>query len=404
MDRKRHHHESMNRLPGLDLLRAIAILWVMYFHAQVFHIVARSDPVARFGWMGVDLFFALSGFLIGSQLFRPLAKGQPLRPGAFYARRLFRTLPPYVVVVALYFTVPGFREAPHIAPLWQFLTFTENLFVDSYHAKALSHAWSLCVEEQFYLAAPIAVCLLARGPAVWKVVTVCVSILLGGILLRAAIWLHALAPVAGVMHGYGNFFQRWVELIYYPTWSRLDGLLAGVVVALFKSFRPTVWHALMRRGNLLLGGALAGLAVSLYLFRDQRAFLPSVIGYPILSLGMGCLIAAGASPSSLISRGAFPGAGFVAAMAYSLYLTHKAVYHLVKLAAGQSLAGHPALAIMVYGGAALLCGALLYAAVERPSLLLRDRFLTPRTAVPPRRGTACLVEPFGLGHAANGDQ
>jgi peptidoglycan/LPS O-acetylase OafA/YrhL len=374
----------VNRLPGLDLLRAIAILWVMDFHAQGFHIVASSDHVARFGWMGVDLFFALSGFLIGSQLLRPLSNGQALRPGLFYVRRLFRTLPPYLVVVALYFTVPVFREAPHMAPLWRFLTFTENLFVDSHHARAFSHAWSLCIEEQFYLVAPIAVYLLARRPAGWKVVIACVSIVLGGTLLRAAIWLHALAPAVDVMHGYGNFFQRWVELIHYPTWTRLDGLLAGVVVALFKSFRPTVWHIFMRRGNVLLGGAFAGLAVAVCLFRDQSAFLPSVIGYPILALGMGCLVAAGASPSSLISRRALPGVGAVAAMAYSLYLTHKGAYHLVGLVAGQSLAGHSILAIVVYGGAALLCGALLYAAVERPALLLRDRFLPREAATVPQ--------------------
>jgi peptidoglycan/LPS O-acetylase OafA/YrhL len=384
IDLKQPRHESTDRLPGLDLLRAIAILWVMDFHAQAFQIVASSDHVARFGWMGVDLFFALSGFLIGSQLLRPLSKGQALRPVPFYFRRLFRTLPPYLAVVSLYFMVPVFRESPRIAPLWQFLTFTENLFVDSHHARAFSHAWSLCIEEQFYLVAPVAAYLLARRPAGWKVVMLCISIVLGGTLLRAAIWLHALAPVADVMHGYGNFFQRWVELIHYPTWTRLDGLLAGVVVAMFKSFRPGVWRIFMRRGNLLLGGALPCLAVAICLFRDQSAFLPSVIGYPILSLGMGCLVAAGASPSSLISRRALPGVGAVAAMAYSLYLTHKGVYHLVGLVAGESLAGHYTLAIMVYGGAALLGGALLYASVERPALLLRDRFL-PReaAALPP---------------------
>ena len=235
--------------------------------------------------------------------------------------------------------------------------------------------------------APVAAYLLARRPAGWKVVVVCVSVVLGGTLLRAAIWLHALAPVADMTHGYGAFLQRWIELIHYPTWTRLDGLLAGVIVAMFKSFRPGVWHIFMRRGNLLLGGAIPCLAVAICLFRDQSAFLPSVIGYPILSLGMGCLVAAGASPSSLISRRALPGAGAVAAMAYSLYLTHKGVYHLVGLVAGPSLMGHYILAVMVYGGAALLGGALLYASVERPALLLRDRFLPRAAAEPPPLAT-----------------
>ena len=149
----------MNRLPGLDLLRAIAILWVMTYHALILGLIAPNE-VARFGWMGVDLFFALSGFLIGGQLFKPIARGGKLEPGTFYARRLFRTVPTYLVVLALYFTVPMFRERPGLGPLWQYLTFTQNLFVDFYRVKAFSHVWSLCVEEQFYLIAPLVVMLL----------------------------------------------------------------------------------------------------------------------------------------------------------------------------------------------------------------------------------------------------
>ncbi|HEX5262651.1 MAG TPA: acyltransferase, partial [Phenylobacterium sp.] len=126
----------MARAPGLDLLRAIAILWVMYSHAQVFSLVSNDDPVASFGWMGVDLFFALSGFLIGGQLFRPVAAGEPLRVGRFYVRRLLRTAPAYLVVVALYFTIPAFSERPGLAPLWQYLTFTQNFFGDFQHRKA----------------------------------------------------------------------------------------------------------------------------------------------------------------------------------------------------------------------------------------------------------------------------
>ena len=371
--------DSPRRMPGLDLLRALAILCVMYYHALTLHLLPKSDPVAQIGWMGVDLFFALSGFLIGSQLLRPLTQGQRLGLGVFYARRLFRTLPAYLVVLALYFTVPIFREAPEIQPLWQFLTFTENLFIHVDHGKAFSHVWSLCVEEQFYLVAPLAVWILARRPAASKTLAVCIAILLGGIVLRGADWLHDLAPIYSFAHNYGIVARYWSERIYYPTWTRLDGLLAGFTVALLASFRPGLWQRLMSRGNLMLGSALAGLAVAIYLFRDPTALLPSVIGYPILSFSMGCLVVAGAGPSSLIGRRPIPLAGIVAAISYSLYLTHKAVYHLVRLAAGDSFAGHPILAMLAYGGAALLGGALLYTIVERPFLRLRDRLFLRRT-------------------------
>jgi peptidoglycan/LPS O-acetylase OafA/YrhL len=73
----------MSRTPGLDLLRAVATLLVMLFHAQLAGPISDDNPVATYGWMGVDLFFALSGYLIGGQLFRPIAQGPGDRSGLF---------------------------------------------------------------------------------------------------------------------------------------------------------------------------------------------------------------------------------------------------------------------------------------------------------------------------------
>lgn len=369
----------MSRAPGLDLLRAIAIVSVMYSHTQLFGLRPVDDPVASFGWMGVDLFFALSGFLIGGQLFRPVAAGDPVRPGVFYLRRLFRTAPAYLVVVALYFTVPGVREREGLAPLWQFLTFTENLFVDFAHARAFSHVWSLCVEEQFYLVVPLAVWLLSARRGSLLRPSVIAALVLAGMALRAEIWLHDLAPLKAAHQGTAFAFG-WMERIYYPTWTRLDGLLAGVAFAEVRAFWPRLWADLARRANLILAVGVAGLAVSVWLCADQRSFAASVFGFPILSASMGCLVAAGASASSLIGQRALPGAGLIAAMAYSLYLTHKQTYHLIQVAAGPWLAERPAFAVLAYAGGALAAGAALYFLVERPFLRLRDRILSPRRA------------------------
>jgi peptidoglycan/LPS O-acetylase OafA/YrhL len=104
--------------------------------------------------MGVDLFFVLSGYLIGSQLLKPFRSGEHPRLWDFYRRRLYRILPAYLAVLALYFLVPVWREQDGISPLWQFLTFTENFFVDYAKNEAFSHVWSLCVEEHFYCCCP----------------------------------------------------------------------------------------------------------------------------------------------------------------------------------------------------------------------------------------------------------
>jgi peptidoglycan/LPS O-acetylase OafA/YrhL len=373
----------MNRAPGLDLLRAAAIVWVMYYHAQIMDLVPDSDQVARFGWMGVDLFFALSGYLIGSQLFRPLAQGRTIDAGRFYVRRALRTLPAYFVVVAIYFTVPAFRERPAIQPLWQFLTFTENLFIDFQGGKAFSHVWSLCVEEQFYLVVPVAAWWLARRPKAWKVVALCAAILLAGMALRGFVWLHDLAPIRSVTDGPGNFWQRYQERIYYPTWNRLDGLLGGVVLALIAAFRPSLWVTLMHRANLIGAAALVCLGIAIWIFTDQASLTATVIGFPLLSLGMTGLVAWGAGPHGLLGRRAVPGAGAVAAMAYSLYLTHKQIYHMVRFALGEGWDDRPILAFGVCSLAAFAGGALLYWTIERPFLLLRDRIRKKGAHVPP---------------------
>jgi peptidoglycan/LPS O-acetylase OafA/YrhL len=86
------------RLFGLDSLRALAILVVMLYHMTVFgELPSRILSVTDFGWMGVDLFFVLSGFLIGQQVLKPYLMGQRPSIAEFYRRRIYRILPAYLV-------------------------------------------------------------------------------------------------------------------------------------------------------------------------------------------------------------------------------------------------------------------------------------------------------------------
>ena len=140
------------RQPGLDLLRALAIVVVVIYHAGIMGF-PLSGNVHRFGWIGVDLFFVLSGYLIGGQLLAPLLRGQRIYLGTFFARRALRIMPAYFVVLAIYFLLPSLREYPEMSqPLWKFLLSVQNIALHG--GTAFSHAWSLAVEDQFYLVLP----------------------------------------------------------------------------------------------------------------------------------------------------------------------------------------------------------------------------------------------------------
>lgn len=354
------------RMPGLDLLRAIAIIWVMLFHSFVVGGLGEGyDWLSRYGWMGVDLFFVLSGFLIGAQVLAPLARGMELSFRAFYLRRAFRILPAFLTVLLLYVTVPGFREAPGLEPAWKFITFTLNLSIDYSHNQAFSHAWSLCVEEHFYLLFPLLAWWLMRRPSSAKFIAVCIFIVLAGIALRSETWLHDAAA---------NQARNWfVEDIYYPTWNRLDGLLAGVILATIKVFRPQLWMRGHRHDNAILVAGVVVVAMAMWLFRDRTGLVGNSIGWPVLSAGLALLVFAGAGTGSFIARWRVPGAAWLAAISYSLYLVHKAAFHMMQSAFGAQLEGQGVIAFSAYAGAALVAAALLYYAIERPFLLLRNR-------------------------------
>lgn len=371
----------MHRTPGLDTLRAIAIAWVMLFHSYL--VGGLGDGFSKLewsGWMGVDLFFVLSGYLIGTQVLKSLKTTGRLDFVGFYKRRIVRILPAFFVVLALYALWPAWRETPGMQPLWQFPTFTFNLLFDNGDNYAFSHVWSLCVEEHFYLVFPLLAVALTRKPALWKFVSVCVAVVAGGLLLRTWLWSDLLGPARDTDIGSGLIYLRY---LYYPTWSRLDGLVAGVALAACGVYRP-LWMAWIHaRAGWVLGAAIAPLGACLVLFDGARAlFWPCVIGYPLLSVAMAGFVAAFSGPT-VFARVRVPGAGWLAAASYSLYLCHKGIFHLTEGLLGDSLTEHRFVRFAIYVAATLAGGALLHYAVERPFLRRRDRRVHASDTLPP---------------------
>ena len=355
---------NRERQPGLDLLRALAIIVVVLYHTGIFGF-ALPYRVHRFGWIGVDLFFVLSGYLIGGQLLASLKRDEKINFGRFLARRALRILPAYFVVLAIYFSLPWLREFQEISPLWKFILSVQNIGLRG--GTAFSHAWSLAIEDQFYLALPLVLLLVWRGKRAGIIVPCLV--VLGGIALRAFLAWKNPGTNGGVsFRGY----QLW---IYYPSWTRLDPLLFGVVLAAIEQFRSKWWQRLMASAPWLWLPGLAAIVFGLYLGEGEVLTVTAVTWQLLLiALGMAALLVCAISPRLPFRRLQVPGAALIASIAYSVYLSHKLVIHaLIQFCSSHNIALTSVPALLLVEISIYAVGFLLYLAVERPFLLIRHR-------------------------------
>ena len=380
------HTESAAQLRavGPDILRSLAILLVMLFHCPSAATPTAVAEVRPYGWLGVDIFFVLSGFLIGRQLFKEAAVNDRIDLKAFYLRRAFRILPAFFVVLVVYAFVPLVREAATMQPFWRFATFTMNFGLESRYTGSFTQAWSLCVEEHFYFTLPLFVIFFARRMTFASAIALATCILLAGMLLRFAIWQTQVGVFIDVQD-FKEAYSGYLRDVYYPTYNRLDGLVFGVLLAALKVFRPHLWNRYASpKVSLSVGAALVALA--LMIFTQRGAFAPAnhsvvvqsllgaVVGFPVFAAGVALILGGLLDVESRLSRWPLHAVTLVATLSYSLYLTHKSVFHIDQLLFGaENLQGVPG--FVVYAATCLVVAAALWFFVERLFLKLRDRFL-----------------------------
>lgn len=314
-----------------------------------------------FGWVGVQLFFTLSGFLIGGHIFESIDRGT-FSFGRFYASRSFRILPAAYVAMAIFsFAFIGFNLRTLLN-----VTFTAN-----FQPRLLFHPvlWSLCVEEQFYLLFPaLAYFLCGRDPA--QRVRRLTAIVLGVFVLRAAAVLVVQDPVV---------LSRW----YRHASFHADFLLLGVLAAVLRKHGMPDLPRFLKLWWLIPAG-YAGLA---WITEPMNRLRPSMdlfglsAGYPLIALWCFLLVLCATAEESRMTR--FLSASvfrWTAALSYSMYLFHLKVndkihpflnYHIYI-----PYPDRPYFAVAVSYGM-MMAGAVYYAAiafliVERPFLLLRD--------------------------------
>src|SRR5213083_788077 len=255
-------------------------------------------------------------------------------------------------------------------PLWKFLLSVQNIALHG--GTAFSHAWSLAVEDQFYLVLPFLLLFLYRRPR--AAIFVPCLIVIGGIALRA--FLAAQNPS---VDGGGVSFRAFQAWIYYPSWTRLDPLVFGVVLAAIEKFRPHWWKRLTDFAIWLSLPALVLISYGLYLGEgDNLTVAACVWQFPLMALGMAGLLICAQSPRLIFRRLKIPGAAFIASIAYSTYLIQKlAIHAFERFCSSHNIQATSALALVGVELCVYATATLLFVLIERPFLQLRKR-LAPR--------------------------
>jgi peptidoglycan/LPS O-acetylase OafA/YrhL len=350
-----------SRRLDLDVVRGVAIVLALGWHFSRHRsgnpvLDALQWPGHVFGWAGVDLFFVLSGFLMGQLVLRERARTGSFDGRRFTARRLLRLWPVLYLFLAVH-AVLGTEPAGSY--LWQ-----NALHVQNYTGTSLAHLWSLAVEEHFYLLLAVLFPLFARRRgSVRLLVGVLVGVLVGSLALRGI----------GVATGVSDVQLQW------RTHFRMDALAAGVLLAVVRMHWPATFERVVRRRWLWAAATAAG--VWFLATVGKSGALGSTLGYTVAYL-------TGAAFLLLLHGAAWvPRAGWLtrpmAALgrySYGIYIWHIfAAESALGWLPGLDYESTTPLAQLVKYGAAIGAGVLATVVVERPALRLRDR-LVPATA------------------------
>lgn len=228
------------RIFGLDMLRAAAISYVMYAHGKKFlNPYVDNKLLSKFSMDGVTLFFVLSGFLIGRILLKIYFKEAPLTWNdlwQFWVRRWFRTVPPYFIMLTILVAINLFNGQDFEGYYVQFYLFIQNLWY--VHPPFFPEAWSLSVEEWFYLSFPFLLFFAAIGfklrsrPAFLFTVG-CFFLL--AMSYRTYISLDAISQGMNIREIYGSCLRKIVI-------SRVDSMMFGVLAAYIYRFHKDIWE------------------------------------------------------------------------------------------------------------------------------------------------------------------
>lgn len=363
---------SAERLYGLDHLRTLAILLVLLYHYRAFKHPDWIDTVGKFGWTGVDLFFVLSGFLISGQLFKEMEKSGWINLKVFFTKRFFRIIPPYFFTLFLYFAFPFFRERESLSSFWKFVTFTQNYGLDVINRGTFSHAWSLCIEEQFYLFLPLMLLIALKTKLLKYTVYFAVILILFSLAARFMIWENTIVALLNTE----GFWKGWYREIYYPTHTRLDGLAVGVIIGYLMQYSSGFQRFVHNNGSrlLMLGAILLG--ISFWICDDQVSKEASIFGFTFVALSYGLILMSAVSRSSFLFKSKSYVTAQLAGLSYAVYLSHKGIIHMIQYGLDQmGIETSDTICLLICLAGCIFGGILYRFVIEKPSSKLKISIL-----------------------------
>jgi peptidoglycan/LPS O-acetylase OafA/YrhL len=345
-------HEGL--IPWFDFLRSIAVLSVMGGHTVGLGCKGIAAKAFSWGWTGVDLFFVLSGYLIGFQLWRELRDTGSIELRNFWVRRSLRIWPLYFFMFAGY---AGWDAVTHRS--FSGLA-ADALFVSNYFHCQVKGGWSLSTEEQFYVLFPVLL-LVFRRVRVVRLVWIPVLWMATSPLLRH--WKLSLNP--GRAAG---------QVIYSPLHTHSDALAIGVMIALLAATYPYVLK--MRRVAVALSISMIAVGVL------ARVTDHIELSYTSLALIYGGLAVFGLHNAKANRHASWRGFHVLSRLSFGMYLNHPVIIDAVTPYVQRYVATHAASPTLfgVAFATVIACSALIsfvtFSLIERPFLRLRDKWLS----------------------------
>ncbi len=308
---------------GLDISRSTAIILVLLAHSKLYFPLTFYNLLETLGIFGVEIFFTLSGFLIGQIIINDvLEEGSWSSLKRFYIRRWLRTLPIYYVVLFFLFI---FNKTFH----WEHILFLQN-FKES-TLLFFPESWSLSVEEWFYLLIPFVLLLITKifGNKKVRFISICIILILLLLAIRG-IYVYVFNP-------------KWVIGVRMQPFLRMDSLVFGVLFAGIKIYYKKTYKLIVRRAVLLLSLSVLGLTLcGFYFFVNfnkgifDHTFFPRTLYLSIIPLfSIGVVIALENMKFGHLNNKLIKVINFISLTSYSTYLIHygiiKNLYKLKKI-------------------------------------------------------------------------